>query len=68
MYSEVLSVLRPFFRILQYFTLMVVFAGKVKGFRGLIFHSINKTRNLHKIRKMIMNSKFDFKPTFQRRN
>ncbi len=40
------------FRISQHFMPGSAFARKVKGFRGLLFCDINKTRNLHEIRKV----------------
>ncbi len=45
---------RPFFYFSHFaaFCTRSAFAGKVKGFRGLFFRGINKTRNLHEIRKM----------------
>ncbi len=43
----------PFFafRISQYFATGLAFTGKVKGFCGLFFLDINKTRNSHEIWK-----------------
>ncbi len=43
----------PFFafRFSQHFMTGSAFTQKVKGFSGLFFHSINKTRNLHEVRK-----------------
>ncbi len=40
------------FRISQNFAPGLAFARKVKGFRGLFFRGINKTRNLHEIQKV----------------
>ncbi len=46
----------PFFafRILQHFTPGSAFAQKVKGFRGLFFHGINKIQNSQEIWKCIV--------------
>ncbi len=40
------------FRILQHFAPGLAFTQKVKGFRGLFFRGINKTRNWHEVRKV----------------
>ncbi len=57
MYSEVFRatffhILRPFFRFSQHFVPGSAFARKLKGFRDLFLSGINKTRNLHEIRKV----------------
>ncbi len=47
------SQMRPFFAFhTPFFALGVAFMQKVKGFRGLFFHCINKIQNLHEIRKV----------------
>ncbi len=47
-------ILRPFFafRISQHFAPGSAFTQKVKGFRGLFFRGINKTRNSYETRKV----------------
>ncbi len=45
-------VLRTFLRFLQHFAPGSAFTQKVKGFRGLFFHSVNKTQNSHEIQKV----------------
>ncbi len=42
----------PFFCFSQHFVPVLAFVWKVEGFRGLFFCGINKTRNLHEIRKV----------------
>ncbi len=51
-YSGVFHVLFFAFHISQHFAPGPAFMGKLKGFCGLFFRGINKTRNLHEIRKV----------------
>ncbi len=43
---------RHFFRFSQHFVPGSAFTRKLKGFPGLFFHGINKTRNSHEMRKV----------------